>query len=82
MGYKYPFKCRLVGPSLMAYQNMGYIVRHNSLLRGTSMNSEFQSAVANQSLPERSHINLLVFWEDLVEVAQEFHMLARRLKDD
>ena len=46
------------------------------------MDSEFQSAVANQCLPERSHINVLVFWEDLVEVAQEFHVLTRRLKDD
>ena len=66
----------------MAYQSTGYIVQRNSLLQDTSLDGKLQSAVANQRLLETTHIDLPVFWESLIEVAHEFHMLTSSLKDN
>ena len=60
---------------------MGYIVQHNSLLRGMSLDEELQSAATNEHILEKTHINLLIFWECPIEITHELHMLTSSLKD-
>lgn len=66
---------------MTAYQSTGYIVQHSSLLRGTSLGGGLQSAVVDQRLLEKTHIDLLIFWEYLIEVTHEFHMLTSSLQN-
>ena len=47
-----------------------------------SLDGELQSAAAKKHLPEATHVDLLVFWENLVEIAQELHVLTSGLKDE
>jgi len=40
-----------------------------------------RSAAAKKRLLKVTHVDLLVFWENLVEIAQEFDVLTGGLKD-
>lgn len=60
---------------------MVYIAQHSSPLRGTSLDGKLQSAVAKYYLLGVTHVDLLIFWEDLIEVAHEFHMLTSGLRE-
>jgi len=47
-----------------------------------SLDEELQLTVTNERILKKTHINLLIFWECLIEITHEFHMLTSSLKDD